>query len=181
MDSERTFVFDLGTAQRNLFFGSLSGSRGLLEGHIEQAGILDLLARQQFGNAQNLQAWIFVSQPRRLVETRFGGFLEHGLGRRFHGDEYADLGFFALNDAAQVTDIRSLYVPGFDGENNLLALAALVLIVEVKTTIDALVRTLLLLQRTRTDQTKRPPLKLIGIILGESLSAGQVSGSPMTS
>jgi hypothetical protein len=57
---------------------------------------------------------------------------------------------------------------GFHRKNDLLRLAVpFVFIVEVKTTVDALVRAFLLLQGTRAYQAERLPLELVRIVLGE--------------
>jgi hypothetical protein len=48
--------------------------------------------------------------------------------------------------------------------------------VEVHTAIDPLVGPLLLLDGTRAHEAERPPLELVGIVLGELRRAGEVHG-----
>ena len=64
-----------------------------------------------------------------MIEASDGGFFLHGFGRSFHGEQGADFGFFAFDDAAEVADVGGLDVSGFDGEDDLLAFAS-VLVVE---------------------------------------------------
>jgi hypothetical protein len=61
-----------------------------------------------------------------VIEAGFGGFAEHRLCRFFETDEDADLGFFAIEDAAQVADLGNSDSTGFDGEDDLLRLAGVV-------------------------------------------------------
>jgi len=65
-------------------------------------------------------------------------------------------------------------VSGFDGENDLLGLAAARFVVEVEASVDALVSALFFLVGTRADETERPPLELIGVTGGKALCAGQI-------
>ena len=53
-------------------------------------------------------------------------------------------------------------------ENHLLRLSTAAFVVEIKPAINAAIRSLLLLNRSRPYQSKRPPLKLIRILLRQS-------------
>ncbi len=64
---------------------------------------------------------------------------------------------------------------GLDREDDLLRLAGS-LVVEEESAVYPLVRPLLLIYRARTDEAERPPLKLIGILGGKSLSIGNRDG-----
>src|SRR5579872_2230562 len=103
--SER--FFNLSFAERYLFFGCFLRLGRALEGGIgREPWILDSLAIEQFGNAQDLKAGILVAKPRDLIEPSFGGLFQHRLGRRLHGNQHSDLGLLTLDDAAQVADMR---------------------------------------------------------------------------
>src|SRR5665811_2412829 len=103
--------------------------------------------------------------PRRFIVAGGCRLFAHGFRRLLHGDKYADLRFLALNNAAQITQMR-------DG---LLGLP-LGLVVEVQSAVDALVGSLLLLLGTSSDETQGPPLELVRIMVGEPLGVGNRDG-----
>ena len=70
-----------------------------------------------------------------FVEPGFGGFFEHGFGGRLETEVDADLGFFAVEHACEIANLRDGDAAGFDREDDLLRLAGVV-VVEVETAID---------------------------------------------
>ena len=80
--------------------------------HVKKPWIFHSLARQQLFKRENLNSRIPIFQPSRLVETGFGSFFPHGLGRCSHVDQNANLSLFAFDHAAQVADVGSLQLPG---------------------------------------------------------------------
>jgi len=58
-------------------------------------------------------------------------------------------------------------VPGFHRQDYLLCLAAFGLVMEIEAPINALIAPLLLFNRSCSNKAKRPPLKLIRVLLGE--------------
>jgi hypothetical protein len=56
---------------------------------------------------------------------------------------------------------------GFDGEDNLFGFAATRFVVKIEPSVDAAICTFLLFRRTSSNETERPPLKLIRIVSGE--------------
>src|SRR5680860_1511853 len=106
--------------------------------------------------------------PRRFIVASGCRLFAHGFRRLLHGDKYADLRFLALNNAAQITQMRDGRLPGLDRDDHLLSLP-LGLVVKVQSAVDALVGSLLLLLGTSSDETQRPPLELIRIMVGEPL------------
>lgn len=127
-------------------------------------GHVDALALEQFSNGEDLQ--LGMRAPGGGVGAAGGGFGAHGLGGLLHGDQHADGGVLAVDDAVQFHDMSGGDVAGLDREDHLPGLPA-VLLVEVESAVDALVRALLLLDGTRADQAERPPLELVGVRLGE--------------
>lgn len=109
------------------------GAGGALKGDIavKVMRVANTLTFEEFSDGENLQARIFILVVERLVEVCGGGFGAHGLSGLFESDEDADLGFFAFDDPAQVTDVRDVHVAGFYGQNNLLGRTALALVVEI--------------------------------------------------
>ena len=61
-------------------------------------------------------------------------------------------------------------MPGLDRQDDLRGLARRPFVVEVQSTVDALVCTLLLLGRASANKANSPPLELVRIVVGESLS-----------
>ena len=99
--------------------------------------------------------------------------MEHGFRRFFEAEEDADFGFFALDGRRADRGRGRRDVPGLDGEDDLLGVSAAV-VVEVEPSVDALVRALLLLGRTRAHQAERPPLELVRVLLGQLRCASRV-------
>ena len=129
MDLEGTIRFLVCCGEWDLLFGSSSGFWGFFESGIDGvARVVDFLACEQFLDAQDLEARVLVDlragDSWRVVETSDCGFFLHWLCWLLHGEERADFGFLAFDDAAEVADVRGLDVSGFDGEDDLLAFAS---------------------------------------------------------
>ena len=88
----------------------------------------------------------------RFVEAGFGGFFLHRLGDFFHGDEGADFGFLALDDAAQVADVDDVGVSGLDGKDDLFGFAGGVVVEEAS--VDAAVGAFLQLGGACADKAR---------------------------
>src|SRR5579863_1417926 len=154
------------------------GAGSAAEGDVAHVRVVDAFAFEKFGDSENLQAWVVqvfraAFAPGRFVDSGSGGFGAHGFGGVFEGDEDADFGFFAFDDAAQIADMRDVDVAGFHGEDNLFGRAAFALVVKVKAAIDALIAAFALLGSARADKAERPPLKLVRIVFGELFGIGK--------
>ena len=64
-------------------------------------------------------------------------------------------------------------VTGLHGKNDLLCFAPDLFIVKIDPAVDSFIATFLLLNWSRADETKCPPLELIGILLRQFLSIRQ--------
>jgi|ERR1700728_640543 len=87
-----------------------------------------LFACEQIFDGEDLDARVFVLQAGRFVESGFGRLFQHGFGGWFHADWDTALRVFAFDDAAQVAYIRRVEFPGLHRQNNLLGLAALLVV-----------------------------------------------------
>src|SRR3990172_9777479 len=104
--------------------------------------------------------------PRRFVEPRRRRFRSHLLRRVFQGKENTYLRLLPIYDAAESPDIRGFQCAGLDRKDDLLVLSVPV-VPKQKPPVDSLVRALLLLHRPGSDETERPPLELVRILLRE--------------
>ena len=116
-----------------------------------------------------------------FVKAGGQGFGLHRFAGRFQGDEGGEGGVFALEGAAQVTDVGAVDGAGFDLDEGALGFSAIT--EEVDDAIDAAVGALLATARILwcaeglcTDEGERPPLELVAVIGGELLGAREGGG-----
>lgn len=90
--------------QRHLIaFLFVSGGALVSDVDLMDGGHVDLLSFQQLADGENLQPGMHA--PRGSVGSTGGGFGAHGFGGFFHGDEHADGGVLAVDDAVKVADV----------------------------------------------------------------------------
>jgi hypothetical protein len=96
------------------------------------------------------------------------------------GDQDADFCLLTIDNTHQIPDVCGVHFAGLNGEDDLLSFP-LRLVMEIQAPVNPFVSTLLLFDRSGTDEAERPPLKLIGLTPFASASAsGSAVGSPMT-
>ena len=161
--------------QTEVFGGGGAAARSFFEGGVAAMGrIVGLLAVENLLDGEDLQAGLGAAVG-GFVEAGFGGFAEHGFGRFLETEKDADLGLLALKDAAQVADLGDGDAASFDGKDDLLGFAGVV-VVEVEAAVDAAVCAFLLICGPRADLAERPPLELVFVFGGQLRRACVVRG-----
>lgn len=78
------------------------------------------MACEHVFDGEDLQSWKDgIGEGWGVIEACRCGFFLHGLAGGFEGDEDADLGFFAVEYAAQVAHVAVLGVAAFYAEDDL--------------------------------------------------------------
>jgi hypothetical protein len=108
--------------------------------------------------------------PKGGVEASSSGFGAHGFCWLLEGNQYAYLCFLTFDHTPQISEMCDVGMPRFDGQDGLLGLPTLALVVKVQPPINVLVGPLLLLRGPGTDEASYPPLKLVRILRSERLS-----------
>jgi hypothetical protein len=111
-----------------------------------------------------LQARIFLFVRLVLLETGAGGFGFHRAGRRLQGNQDADGGLLAVQQAAQVAHVFHASLAALDLDDDLLRLGGFGVVPEKDFAVNAVVRAFLLLDGAGADEAERPPLELIFVV-----------------
>ena len=107
-----------GEVEEEVFAAVGFGFGGLLEGGLVEAGEFDEGSGEHVFDGEDLHFGEGgFGEGGRGVEAAGGGFLEHGAGGGFEGDEDADLGFFTVEYTAEVADVGVFDVAALYGEN----------------------------------------------------------------
>lgn len=83
-------------------------------------GHLDGCSGKELFDGDDLEARVGFAPEVGFVVAGAGGFGDHVFGGGFEGDEDADFGLFALEDANQVADVAGFDVTGFDLDDDAL-------------------------------------------------------------
>ena len=87
------------------------------------------------------------------------GFALHKIGRLSAGDKDTGLGPFASENACEIANLRGPDTADFDGDENLFRNDG-VIVANIETSVDAVIRVFLLLVGKRANLTQCPPLKM---------------------
>ena len=109
-----TVLFRRQEGQGQVFGGGWAAARGFFEGGVAAVeGVFGLLAVENLLDGEDLEARVGGAVG-GFVEASFGGFFDHGFGGFFKAEEDSHLGFFPVEDADEIADLRNGDSAGFD-------------------------------------------------------------------
>jgi len=139
------------------------------------AGEVNPCAVQEFFNRKYLYARKFAFvHPFRAVESNLARLASHLPCRRVQRYQYADFRFLTVDNSAQIPNVRALHMPALDGYHDFLFCTRGTFRLEKQYAVDSPVRSLLLLERTRTDKPQSPILKLVLIRIRKRFRSSQI-------
>ena len=103
-----------------------------------------------------------------FVESGTGSFGFHWTSGRLQGYQNADGGFLTVKHTAQIAHVFHAGLAAFDLDDDLFRFGGFRVVAEKNLAVNAVIRTFLLLDRPGADQSERPPLELIFVLLGEN-------------
>lgn len=139
----------------------------------------DGCAGQELLDGEDLQAGVLFLPELGVVDAGRGCFFGHFFSGRFEGDEDADFGFFAGDDADQVADGGAVDVARFDLDEDAFEFG----VVGVDVVDDAVYAFIgaffafacvVVAQGFGADEGEGPPLELVAVAEGEVFGAAQV-------
>src|SRR5437016_13486760 len=151
------------------------GFGGFFEGFVEGGGgggAFDAEAVHEFADGAQLEFWVLLLVGFVGVKAGAGGFGFHGAGGGLERNQDSDGGFFAVEDAPEIADVFDAGLAAFDLDDDLLGFAGFGVVAEKDFAVNAVVGAFLLLDGARADETKRPPLELIFVFVGQFVGVG---------